>query len=460
MLALYCTLLVILLISAILGLTLLSIFQHHPLVRVRGFWSVAIQVAAFSILGTFLALHNMIMVPMELTATLCPLMVYVGLNLFIERCVKLVVMFNFTTDSIHLLKNKLLILTSFSKIQLQVSPDRERVQSEAQRKNSLSNIIETLKDKSQWFKKGLFSPTKLIAFSIAIVLTIPSVILVSLQTEESLIKSFNHIAMMTYFGIAFMISLICSIKIRTINENFKIRAELLGIQLLMLVMVIYMICALYCFPVMQMHQDSVCIVIIETQVIISALCTALLAKTKNFAGTHWIGEKDIKNAVDNMEKFEHMRKISNSLFIRLNEVLSDESLRESFEKFLIMEFSVEPILFWKTVQTFKSNYADGKSIDTFKALEYAKRIYFEFCTLDSDFAINISSECRRDIENVFNTEKPSSNMILSMFDNAEKEVLSLLSNDSLVRFLDQYKFLAPKLALKDPERKESIELQV
>jgi hypothetical protein len=201
-----------------------------------------------------------------------------------------------------------------------------------------------------------------------------------------------------------------------------------------------------------MHEDTVCILIIQTQVVISALYTATLAKFRLYKGTRVVQTTKVVEIVENLEKFEKMKTASHSLLHRLREVLEDDSLRVSFERFLLREFSIEPILFWKTIRKYRLKFSKDH-MNNEEIRYYAKLIYEEFCKPESDFWINISEQCRENIEKALNTANPKIDEMISLFDEAEKQILDLLSNDTLARFLDQYKYLPAELVLHNQGQK-------
>eukprot|EP01113_Clastostelium_recurvatum_P031314 TRINITY_DN3897_c0_g1_i1.p1 TRINITY_DN3897_c0_g1~~TRINITY_DN3897_c0_g1_i1.p1 ORF type:complete len:471 (+),score=135.89 TRINITY_DN3897_c0_g1_i1:181-1593(+) len=110
------------------------------------------------------------------------------------------------------------------------------------------------------------------------------------------------------------------------------------------------------------------------------------------------------------------------------EFLKDPEARRSFQEFLVNEFSVENILFWQDVQTFRlsgDNPADLQRISDELVSKYVNN--------GSPMQINVSSTTNTAIKRVVSGDTPVS---VTMFDNAENEIIHLMKNDSYPRFLD------------------------
>jgi hypothetical protein len=111
---------------------------------------------------------------------------------------------------------------------------------------------------------------------------------------------------------------------------------------------------------------------------------------------------------------------------RLTEVLGDETRCADFKHFLEKEFAVEGLLFIKAIQVYKQE-ADEKI-----SMELARLIFEEFVVTDSRLEVNLSSNCRSALSELFNAE--SFQPKKDVFDAAEREVILLLAHDPFRRF--------------------------
>lgn len=90
--------------------------------------------------------------------------------------------------------------------------------------------------------------------------------------------------------------------------------------------------------------------------------------------------------------------------------------------FQILEFAVENLLFWESVEEYKKNYNPETC-----QME-AKKIWDKFLSSESFYLVNLDSELK---ERIFQSlENPS----LQVYDELQKFIFNLMKNDSFVRW--------------------------
>jgi hypothetical protein len=128
--------------------------------------------------------------------------------------------------------------------------------------------------------------------------------------------------------------------------------------------------------------------------------------------------------------------------ISVEYILIDPVLLDMFREFLCRELSVEHLNFVEAVNSFKQKYG----IDSVEWLSYVsdcQKIYNDFCDPDCVAPVNISFSCKE--ETRIKVEKLSTQLSpaiqdVNFFDRPFKEVMCLLSQDSLMRFRRDAKF--------------------
>jgi hypothetical protein len=156
--------------------------------------------------------------------------------------------------------------------------------------------------------------------------------------------------------------------------------------------------------------------IAENHIVLST--NSMSAKTQKSVSVHQEMRTALTNALENSEMFERL------------------------QNFLVKEFSVETVLFLRAVLDFRTKEGD-------KAYEFAMYIWKTYCVHNAPLAINISSECRTDLSNVFNLTpeelKQYDVRLKACFDQAYKEVFELVLRDSFPRFILQSELTAQVL---------------
>jgi hypothetical protein len=131
------------------------------------------------------------------------------------------------------------------------------------------------------------------------------------------------------------------------------------------------------------------------------------------------------------------RMINHPAKVSLSFVLENKEVLELFREFLCRELSLEHLMFIEAVKEFQAKYSEKKSSDQWKGfVEDAQALNSDYCDNNSIAPINISSACRDQIQSrvkSLSTQTPG--MIeQDLFSQAEKEVVQLLTEDSLMRF--------------------------
>lgn len=115
-----------------------------------------------------------------------------------------------------------------------------------------------------------------------------------------------------------------------------------------------------------------------------------------------------------------------------NQVLQDEVLCELFERYTLLEFSRENLLFYRAVCSLRSTFA---SLPTGAAqiflVEKSRSMASQFIHINSPAEINIPGPVRKRIE----SRLAELDVDLTLFDEAQREVFRLMQNWSYPRFL-------------------------
>eukprot|EP00475_Leptophrys_vorax_P032452 TRINITY_DN5005_c0_g1_i1.p1 TRINITY_DN5005_c0_g1~~TRINITY_DN5005_c0_g1_i1.p1 ORF type:complete len:499 (+),score=94.48 TRINITY_DN5005_c0_g1_i1:86-1498(+) len=126
----------------------------------------------------------------------------------------------------------------------------------------------------------------------------------------------------------------------------------------------------------------------------------------------------------------------------LKEIMSDPQILPLFEKFMTYEFAIENVLFLKAVEQFRRSVG-SKSVE--ETLKNAQSIYDRFCDQNSRLTINISAQVRRDLKNALmkiGDEHGETKTLETVFSAAEEEILMLIAQDSVRRFLRSSEYCA------------------
>jgi hypothetical protein len=127
-----------------------------------------------------------------------------------------------------------------------------------------------------------------------------------------------------------------------------------------------------------------------------------------------------------------------NFYQKMTIILKNEKALQLFEAFLCKEFAVENLLFWKAVESLKQRLGSGLLNGT-EALDEAKRIHNTFCATSAQLNVNISSEQRSLLITLLDESSQGSEQeakqCLDGLEKAQQEIFTLMSNDSLRRFL-------------------------
>lgn len=106
----------------------------------------------------------------------------------------------------------------------------------------------------------------------------------------------------------------------------------------------------------------------------------------------------------------------------------DEEGREVFQKFLTSEWSVENLLFYQAVNTFRENFDRLQD-----QLNVSNSIYRNYFDLNGPLCINLPHNIGEDVKNKLMTASPQ--VSPSLYDAAFDEIMSLMVKDSFRRFI-------------------------
>lgn len=114
------------------------------------------------------------------------------------------------------------------------------------------------------------------------------------------------------------------------------------------------------------------------------------------------------------------------------QVLQDETLCELFERYTLLEFSRENLLFYRAVCALRSTHASlPPAAAKIFLTEKSKNLYAQFICQNSPAEVNIPGPARKRIE----TRIAEMDIDLTLFDEAQREVFKLMQSWSYPRFL-------------------------
>lgn len=115
-----------------------------------------------------------------------------------------------------------------------------------------------------------------------------------------------------------------------------------------------------------------------------------------------------------------------------NQVLQDETLCELFERYTLLEFSRENLLFYRSVCSLRSTFSSLPSgAAQIFLVEKSRSLATQFIFMNSPAEINVPGPVRKRIE----SRLAELDIDLTLFDEAQREVFRLMQNWSFPRFL-------------------------
>eukprot|EP01083_Nonionella_stella_P043873 118390_1 len=118
-------------------------------------------------------------------------------------------------------------------------------------------------------------------------------------------------------------------------------------------------------------------------------------------------------------------------------ILSSSQSRDQFKAHLMSEFSVENMLFYEAVQQFKdlASTVGIAGVPCKTVWASAQNVWDIFMSPLGDCEVNISYHQRKDVEVALKADHDTTVLDSSVFDEAATEVLKMMANDSLPRFI-------------------------
>eukprot|EP00475_Leptophrys_vorax_P033041 TRINITY_DN5163_c0_g1_i1.p1 TRINITY_DN5163_c0_g1~~TRINITY_DN5163_c0_g1_i1.p1 ORF type:complete len:471 (-),score=82.41 TRINITY_DN5163_c0_g1_i1:131-1543(-) len=402
----------LLLVSVSSSYRLFYLFRQHPLIHNRGFWSTSVSVISLCFYGIFNCIYQAFGDSLNCMSTELPgdLAAILSFLFTLERLLLLVIFFNIAVQSKSLVD-------------------------EGHQSSKVSWFLRHRK----YFHHGLTSPLKLGIFGLTCLIAV-TVGLYSLSNHAgatSLSSSPECVAYrdkvhyiiggMGFFVLPSMLE--CVRRLRHLRENFHIRAELklfgvfVGIALIFVILV---------WAIRGLDRRAAHIVIYVfvpmSSIYLSFIRVYLLVRTdlKN-SGMQTIGESQLTATSQNRDRESAATKSWNSTS-DVRSILDNPSILPIFEKFMIQEFAVENVYFLKSVDKFKGT-ADSMTQE--ELLSSAQTVCARFCDENSELCINLSSRVRTDVLSRVQT----GNLDGTVFNAAEREIMLLIAQDSLGRFM-------------------------
>jgi hypothetical protein len=326
-----------------------------------------------------------------------------------------------------------------------------------------------------WFHHGLFSITKFISLVSAILLSIPGWTKISGFPSSYISAPFwsvecRNIAVSTLWTISFLllsISFACLLGmffLRNVEDNLWIKLELTiktmaffgfsGMIFLLLNVSIYNQVERPLFLILQEPLFGFTAVVFVTMGLIVILYERRQRSLlEHGAFSSAKGSQDDILGVNAQATSELSPLPSSKIsYLRVLEmILENDSAFRSLENFLLKELSIENLLFVRAVQNLQSMTLSQDDV-----MSTARQIYLKFISSYADLEVNISGECRASLESAFNNTPPGEggkdqgleikNMTEAL-EKSKKEVMHLISNDSLRRFCrtDEFRTLGVSL---------------
>eukprot|EP00475_Leptophrys_vorax_P019614 TRINITY_DN26881_c0_g1_i1.p1 TRINITY_DN26881_c0_g1~~TRINITY_DN26881_c0_g1_i1.p1 ORF type:complete len:414 (-),score=99.89 TRINITY_DN26881_c0_g1_i1:50-1186(-) len=135
-------------------------------------------------------------------------------------------------------------------------------------------------------------------------------------------------------------------------------------------------------------------------------------------------------------------KVKDNKIQKLTDIMDDIDMLPVFEQFMIHEFAVENVYFLKAVKKFKSKAQDAE-VSSEQLLQIAQSVFDRFCDENSKLAVNLSAEHFSWIKVQLAAGQVSANL----FDAGEREIMELVSQDSLRRFMRSEEFKNKKATI-------------
>jgi hypothetical protein len=413
---LYGTWLVLLITAYVSSMYILSRYQDATFIKVRGFWSIVLQLTSITLCGISICFKGAFdeQYPFRISLPFANFLVFFNVLIVFERSLMLIINFRISTECVQRAHDK--FQTNEVQIAYSTKTDFER------------KTYAWLLQNRTIFHTGLFSKSKLACLVIAIIFNLPTLISFQILPQETAqtVGNVNGIVFCFCLAVATGIS---TYFLKPVEENFKIKKEL--VLLTFIAFGIFFMISLVSLVSKTPNPSfrSIYAAIGIAEILVSGGWIAVLSR-KNVKKASLKRTSSVnQNSSRDSSRKSHGSK--GSLQTQLAQMLEDKDMRLQFEQFLIREFAVEELLFWSAVRKFTESFSLSDS------WTMAKEIYSEFVSMDARMCINISAPIRHELDNTFNTDESKDKLSPAIFAGAVKEVLVLLSQDSFPRFLRQ-----------------------
>eukprot|EP00475_Leptophrys_vorax_P046233 TRINITY_DN9857_c0_g2_i1.p1 TRINITY_DN9857_c0_g2~~TRINITY_DN9857_c0_g2_i1.p1 ORF type:complete len:470 (+),score=82.27 TRINITY_DN9857_c0_g2_i1:30-1439(+) len=232
-------------------------------------------------------------------------------------------------------------------------------------------------------------------------------------------------------------------RIRHIKDNFYLKEELLLTFLVYSMFIIYII-------IMAFQKDNCHATVLFKDLDLGQLIFMCLPSmtliihsfainvVRSIWSSQYVNSQKLRSST--ASKAPCTMKSLNQTADRFKKVLDDDEGSQLFQKFLEQEWSVENILFWKVVVSFRTRFPSEDASAVFKD------ICERYVTENSALCVNLSYEVRKDLLKVLGsstlggedspTASPSTEEVITadVFACAEEEIFSLMMRDPFRRF--------------------------
>jgi hypothetical protein len=416
----YSIFLVVEFLSTSIGLAGFIYYRGNAAIQNRGFYSVII-----SNLGLFAyCLFDDIGFITEGTVLSCKFyeaqenfFLLLTMAFIVERCLMVIASFKFAVES----QNLAYVL---------MQKDNSAVD-DKEATLKANNALKWIRRKN-YFHQGLFSASKQIALMICIAFNIPIWLSIGRGDECETIHRFSRLMTGACIGLFAVLTVFAIRSLRFVKENFKIKSELKFIGLAGFLGFTWVSVTNFAVKVAD-EQRVVSHVGYHMLLLINMWVTmwyvVYIVRKEFLTSKHNAGSRKTSSAESDNSSKNVVQQVADDL----RRTLENPASCMEFEQFLVQEFAVESVLFWKAVQKYRHQYKQNTAA---QSNVLARTIFDEYIPHAANLSINISAGCRNILIESFKNSNIEEGVVFSedVFNNAAKEVFELMLSDPFRRF--------------------------
>jgi hypothetical protein len=423
----FASLSVVFLILTVTQFVLLWKYRSHKVVQLRGIPSLVIIAVGLILVQVAFVVFPLLDAPCALVSLFSILGIAMTVTFSFERCVLIVGQFKMVLEA------------------QEIAKEMNGIQEEKPKK-SKSWFIRN----KNIFHHKLISRTKLWAAMFSLAFTVPILIAVfvvnpadcavapfySENCQILMIDTFKGIALISI--LASLVGGTASKYLMEVEENFYVKQELFYQAIAGLCLGVYF--CIYGFT--PNFSESIKVPITITYLLVGGILSMVsFFVLIGFVLLKIRQEENVISKIRSTKLVAIEIEEAANLHDKMNILFENEQVLALFESFLCKEFAVENLLFWKAVQSLKQRNEAGL-ISEFDVVEEVIKIFRNFCASSGTLNVNISSQTKNLLTAVVQEAKESVQgdtvmvqKCLEAITKAQQEIYSLMSNDSLRRFL-------------------------